>query len=77
MVGLCRPRPGSGGVVGAGFDPTGADEAYASQQAWVVDRANGLLWHAGRASYWEGQPADIPRGLKEGDVVVSAPSRRV
>ena len=56
------------GVIGADFDPTTGGAAYRSQQGWIFDAANGLLWNAERSTDdWPGKPQ---KGLKEGDVVV-------
>jgi hypothetical protein len=61
------------GVVGQGFDAAGGGEAYESAEGWLLDTGygnltyDGVLWHAGIASNWEGQPQWCE--IKQGDVV--------
>ena len=50
-------------------------DAHRSQVAWLLWTSTGKLRHCGRDSRWVGQPEN--GALKQGDVVVSAPSRRV
>eukprot|EP01046_Picozoa_sp_COSAG06_P051142 COSAG06_NODE_8277_length_2213_cov_2.302501_3_plen_123_part_01 len=55
------------GVVGQGFDAAGGGMAFMSAEGWLLGTNNGGLYHAGRASNWEGQPQVDE--IKQGDVV--------
>ena len=65
------------GVVGQGFDAAGGGMPYKSAEGWLLYTGGGDLWHAGRASDWEGMPQGgeikqgMPQGgeIKQGDVV--------
>jgi hypothetical protein len=56
------------GVVGQGFDAAGGRRAYKSAEGWLLGTGGGSLWHAGRASNWEGEPQGDDK-IKRGDVV--------
>ena len=51
------------------------EDVHRSHVAWLLWTSTGKLRHCGRDSRWVGQPEN--GALKQGDVVVSAPSRRV
>eukprot|EP01046_Picozoa_sp_COSAG06_P041638 COSAG06_NODE_5193_length_3646_cov_8.121229_2_plen_189_part_00 len=57
----------SPGLVGQGFDAAGGGEAYDSAEGWLLVTYPGVLYHAGRASKWQGMPQ--PDEIKPGDVV--------
>eukprot|EP01045_Picozoa_sp_COSAG04_P004215 COSAG04_NODE_180_length_21317_cov_3.470591_1_plen_242_part_00 len=54
------------GVVGAGFDPTGGDRAFASPQGWLLNTYTCWLGHSGHFSNWWEEWTRV----KQGDVVV-------
>eukprot|EP01046_Picozoa_sp_COSAG06_P095850 COSAG06_NODE_41957_length_386_cov_0.707317_1_plen_128_part_11 len=55
------------GVVGQGFDAAGGGRACDSAEGWLLVTYVGYLYHAGRASKWQGMPQD--NEIKPGDVV--------
>eukprot|EP01046_Picozoa_sp_COSAG06_P081553 COSAG06_NODE_28700_length_569_cov_3.876596_2_plen_153_part_01 len=55
------------GVVGQGFDAAGGGEASSSAEGWLLRTGDGILWHAGNSSDWEGMPQYDE--IKQGDVV--------